>query len=339
MRFAPTVRFLTRRVLTRRFLACTALASAALMLAGHPQAADAAFPDKPLRLVVPFPPGGGTDLIARQLAEGLSKDLGQSVVVENRGGGSTIIGTEAVAKSAPDGYTLLLATFAHAVNPALHPDLPYDTDKAFAPVALIGRSPNVLVVSPKLPFKTVHDLLVYARAHPGGLTFGSYGNGTSAHLAGEMFKRLAKVDMVHVPYRGSGPAITDLLGGQIDTMFSTVASVSQHVRAGQLRALAVTSAQRSPAHPDWPTVAESGVPGYVVESWYGVYVPAGTPQAAIARLNQALEKAVQSPGFRRNVEEEGLVIKVGQPKELDDFVHAEEARWSALIKQAGISGQ
>jgi tripartite-type tricarboxylate transporter receptor subunit TctC len=315
-----------------------ALAALCLTLfGGILQNAHAEFPERPLRLVVPFPPGGGTDLVARQLAEGLGKDLGQTVVVENRGGGSTIIGTENVAKSPADGYTLLLATFAHAVNPGLHPKLPYSTFDSFTPVALIGRSPNVLVVSPKLPFKTVQDLLVYARAHPGKLTFGSYGNGTSAHLAGELFKSLAKVDMVHVPYRGSGPAITDLIGGQIDTMFSTVASVAQHVKSGQLRALAVTSAQRSPSHPDWPTVAESGVPGYVVESWYGIYVPAGTPPAVVARLNAALKVAVQQPGFRRNVEEEGLVINVGTPQELDTFVRSEEARWTRIIKDAGIS--
>jgi tripartite-type tricarboxylate transporter receptor subunit TctC len=304
-----------------------------------PGVAHAAFPDRPLRLVVPFPPGGGTDLIARQLAEGMTQDLKQTVIVENRGGGSTIIGTETVAKAAPDGYTLLLATFAHAVNPALHAKLPYSTFDAFAPVALIGRSPNVLVVSPKSPFKTVQALLAYARTHPGKLTFGSYGNGTSAHLAGEMFKSLAHVDMVHVPYRGSGPALTDLMGGQIDIMFSTVSSVSQLVKSGQLRALAVTSAQRSPSHPDWPTVAESGVPGYIVESWYGVYAPAGTPADAIARLNSALKAAVQAPNFRRNVEEEGLVLDVGDPAQLSAFVRSEADRWTRIIKDAGIGGQ
>jgi tripartite-type tricarboxylate transporter receptor subunit TctC len=320
-------------------LAGAALAAClALSLVG-PGAAQAAFPDKPLRLVVPFPPGGGTDLIGRQLAEGMTRDLGQTVIVENRGGGSTIIGTETVAKAPADGYTLLLATFAHAVNPALHRKLPYSTLDAFAPVALIGRSPNVLVVSPKAPFKTVQDILAYARAHPGKLTFGSYGNGTSAHLAGEMFKSLAHVDIVHVPYRGSGPALTDLMGGQIDMMFSTVSSVSQLVKSGQLRALAVTSAQRSPSHPDWPTVAESGVPGYVVESWYGIYAPAGTPAGVIARLNTSLKAAVQAPGFRRNVEEEGLVLDVGEPAQLDRFVRGEADRWSRIIKDAGIAEQ
>jgi tripartite-type tricarboxylate transporter receptor subunit TctC len=320
-------------------LAGAALAACLAVSVVAPGAAQAAFPDKPLRLVVPFPPGGGTDLIGRQLAEGMTRDLGQTVIVENRGGGSTIIGTETVAKAPADGYTLLLATFAHAVNPALHRKLPYSTLDAFAPVALIGRSPNVLVVSPKAPFKTVQDILAYARAHPGKLTFGSYGNGTSAHLAGEMFKSLAHVDIVHVPYRGSGPALTDLMGGQIDMMFSTVSSVSQLVKSGQLRALAVTSAQRSPSHPDWPTVAESGVPGYVVESWYGIYAPAGTPAGVIDRLNASLKAAVQAPGFRRNVEEEGLVLDVGEPAQLDRFVRGEADRWSRIIKDAGIAEQ
>lgn len=320
--------------------AAAALAASCLsVLALSQPAAHAAYPERPIRLIVPFPPGGGTDLIARQLAEGMTRDLGQTVVVENRGGGSTIIGTEAVAKAPADGYTVLLATFAHAVNPALHRKLPYSTFEAFAPVALIGRSPNVLVVSPKAPFQSVQDLLAYARAHPGKLTFGSYGNGTSAHLAGEMFKSLAHVSMMHVPYRGSGPALTDLMGGQIDIMFSTVSSVSQLVKSGQLRALAVTSAQRSPSHPDWPAVAESGVPGYVVESWYGVYAPAGTPPDIIARLNTSLKQAVQAPGFRRNVEEEGLVLDVQEPAQLDRFVRAEADRWSRIVKEAGIAEQ
>jgi tripartite-type tricarboxylate transporter receptor subunit TctC len=312
------------------FLALATLAS---------PAAHAAFPERPVRLIVPFPPGGGTDLIARQLSDGMSRDLGQSVVVENRGGGGTIIGTEVAAKAAPDGYTLLMATFAHAVNPSLHRKLPYSTFDAFTPVALIGRSPNVLVVAPNSPFKSVQDLLAYAKAHPGKLTFGSYGNGTSAHLAGEMFKSLAHVNLVHVPYRGSGPALTGLMGGQIDMMFSTVASVSQLVKTGRLRALAVTSAKRSPSHPDWPTIAESGVPGYVVESWYGVYAPAGTPAGVVARLNASLKAAAQAPGFRRNVEEEGLVLDLGDPGQLDTFVRGEAKRWAKIVKDAGIAEQ
>ncbi|MDH0090825.1 tripartite tricarboxylate transporter substrate binding protein [Achromobacter mucicolens] len=315
-----------------------AMAAAVLALGAlaAPQA-RAAYPDRPLRIVVPFTPGGGTDLIARQLAKGLTQELGQTVVVENRPGGSTIIGTENVAKSPPDGYTLLMSTFAHAVNPAIHKKLPYDTDRAFAPVAMIGKSPNVLVVSPNSPFKSVQQILTYARAHPGKLTFGSYGNGTSAHLAGELFKSLGKVDILHVPYKGAGPGINDLIGGQIDMIFSTSASVSGHIKSGQLRALAVTTQQRSPAYPGVPTVAESGEAGYFVDSWYGVFVPNGTPPAVINQLNAAIRKASGDPDFRAALELEGLAPDVGPPAALGEYVKAEEARWTRIIRDAGIT--
>ncbi|MEN4918095.1 tripartite tricarboxylate transporter substrate binding protein [Achromobacter spanius] len=316
----------------------TAVAAAALALGvlAAPQA-RAAFPDRPLRIVVPFTPGGGTDLIARQLAKGLTQELGQTVVVENRPGGSTIIGTENVAKSPPDGYTLLMSTFAHAVNPAIHKKLPYDTDQAFAPVAMIGKSPNVLVVSSNSRFKSVQDILAYARANPGKLTFGSYGNGTSAHLAGELFKSLGKVDILHVPYKGSGPGINDLIGGQIDMIFSTSASVSGHVKSGQLRALAVTTKERSPAYPGVPTVAESGEAGYFVDSWYGLFVPQGTPAAVIDQLNAAIKKASVDPDFRSALELEGLAANVGTPAALGDYVKQEEARWRKIVQEAGIT--
>lgn len=323
------------QIATRRIKAFGAMLLTAGVLVA-PQA-WAAFPDRPLRIVVPFTPGGGTDIVARQLAKGLTDELGQSVVVENRPGGSTIIGTENVAKSAPDGYTLLMSTFAHAVNPSIHKKLPYDTDKAFEPVAMIGKSPNVLVVSPKSRFKSVQDILTYARANPGKLTFGSYGNGTSAHLAGELFKSLGKVDILHVPYKGAGPGINDLMGGQIDMIFSTSASVSSHIKSGQLRALAVTTKDRSPAYPGVPTVAESGEPGYFVDSWYGVFVPQGTPKAVVDQLNAAIKKASDEPEFQKALELEGLVASVGTPAALGEYVKQEEARWSKIIKDAGIT--
>ena len=319
-----------------KFGAGAALAALMAGLAAAPALA-AAFPDKPVRIVVPFAPGGGTDLIARTLADAMSKDLGQSVIVENKPGAGTIIGTDYVAKSAPDGYTLVISTFAHAVNPSMMPKLPYATDKAFTPVVLIGRSPNVLVVRPDRPYKTVQEILAYAKANPGKLTFGSQGNGTSAHLAGELFKSLAKVDMVHVPYRGAGPAMTDLLGGQIDMMFATSSAVGSHINAGRLRAVAVTTPQRSPALEGVPTIAESGVPGYAAESWYGLYAPAGTPRDVVMRLNTATKRAVQSEAFRNRIEGEGLVTSAGAPEELDRYVRNEEARWSKVVKEANIT--
>ncbi len=301
--------------------------------------AGAALPDKTLRIIVPFAPGGGTDLIARVVAEAMAKDLGRSLIVENKPGAGTIIGTDYVAKSAPDGSTMVMATFAHAVNPSLHAKLPFDTDKDFVPVALVGTSPNVLVVRPDRPWKTVGELIAVARAQPGKLTYGSFGNGTSAHLAGALFANLAKVDLLHVPYKGSAPAITDLLGGQIDLMFTTIASVAPHIASGKLRAVAVTSASRSPAWPDLPTVAEAGVQGYMAESWYGLFAPAGTPRDTIALLNAAVGKSVKSETFRSKVEGEGLVPAAGAPEQLTDYVRAERERWRKVVADARIKAE
>jgi tripartite-type tricarboxylate transporter receptor subunit TctC len=301
-----------------------------------PAAPAQTYPAKPLRLVVPFPAGGGTDIVARSLGERMAADLGQSIIIDNRPGAGTMIGSDNVAKSPPDGYTLLMATFAHAVNPSLQAKVPYNTQTDFAPVALVGRTPNLLVVNPEKPFKNVTDVLAYARANPGKLTFGSFGNGTSGHLAGELFKSLAKVDLVHVPYKGSAPALTDLLGGQIDLMFSTVASVAPYVKGNRLRALAVTSSTRSPAYPSLPTITEAGVPGYAAESWYGIYAPAGTPAPVIARLNQSVHAAVRSEAFKARIEEEGMVVSNGPPEELGKFVQAEAARWQRVVTQAKI---
>jgi tripartite-type tricarboxylate transporter receptor subunit TctC len=328
----------TRISLRRRQLLAAGLAITVGAAAALPTDARAAYPDKALHIVVPFAPGGGTDLIARTVAEAMAKDkdVGQAVIVDNKPGAGTIIGTDFVAKAAPDGYTLLLATFAHAVNPSLNARLPFSPEKSFAPVALIGRSPNVLVVRTDRPFKTVRDIVAYAQANPGKLSYGSYGNGTSAHLAGELFKSLAKIDLVHVPYKGSSPAITDLLGGQIDLMLTTVASAAQYIAAGRLRAVAVTSSTRSAAWPDIPTMAEAGVPGYVAESWYGLYAPAGTPREAIALLNAAVRRAVKTEAFRRRIEEEGLITEVGAPEELERYVRGEEARWRKLVQDAHI---
>lgn len=318
-----------RRHALARLGACLTLSLAA---AG---AALAAYPEKPIRLVVPFAPGGGTDLIARTLGAGMSQALGQQVIVDNKPGAGTLIGTDLVAKSAPDGYTLVVASFAHAVNPSLVPKLPYNADKAFAPVILIGRGPNVLVVRASSPFKTVKDVVAAAAANPDKLSYASQGNGTSAHLAGEMFTNLAKVKMTHVPYKGAGPALTDVVGGQVDMMFATSSAVGALIDGGKLRALAVTTPERSPALKDVPAVAEA-VPGYAVESWYGIYAPAGTPADVITRLNAAVKKAAQSDDFRRKIEAEGLVITAGTPAELDAFVRREEARWRTIVRENNV---
>ncbi len=296
--------------------------------------AQPVFPERPLRIVVPFSPGGGTDLIARTLGAGIGKVLGQPVIIDNKPGGGTLIGTDIVAKSAPDGYTLLMATFAHAVNPSLHPRLPYAADRAFAPVMLVGSGPNVLVVRSDSPLRSVADLVTAARARP-GMTYASQGNGTSAHLAGEMFSNLARVQLIHVPYRGAGPAIADLLGGQVDMIFGTAAAVASQVDSGKLRALAVTGAARSAAFPGVPAIAET-VPGYQVESWYGLYVPAATPAAVIGRLHAAAARAVQGEEFRRRIEQEGLVIRAGPPAELDSYVRAEQERWRRIVLENRI---
>ena len=318
--------------LIRRGARSIALFVAVMVSAGS---ALTAFPEKPIRLVVPFAPGGGTDLIARTLGAEMSKDLGQPIIVENKPGAGTMIGTDNVAKSQPDGYSILIASFAHAVNPALQPKLPYGSNKAFAPVVLIGRGPNVLVVRPDSQFKTVADVVAAAKANPGKLTFASQGAGTSAHLAGELFANLAKVKINHIPYRGAGPALTDVLGGQVDMMFATAAAVSPFVDSGRLKALGVTTADPSPAFKGIAPIGTS-LPGYVVDSWYGLYVPAGTPAAVIDRLNAAARKAAQAPDFVHKVEHEGLVVSAGAPAELDAYVEAEVRRWTRVVKENNI---
>jgi tripartite-type tricarboxylate transporter receptor subunit TctC len=298
--------------------------------------AVARYPERTVRFVVPFAPGGGTDVVARTLAQDMAKDLGVAVVIENKPGAGTIIGTQAVAVSAPDGYTLLMGTFSHAVNPSLNAKLPYDPHRDFAAVALIARSFNVVVVNPKSPIKSIADLIAAAKANPGKLSYGTFGIGTSAHLAGELFKDMAKVDLTTVPYKGAAPAITDLIGGQIDVMFTTVASAASLIESGQLRAIAVTSAERSPAFPQLPTVAEAGVLGYAAESWYGLFAPAGTPADIIDRLNKSAASAVQSEAFKKLGVNEGLVVIARPPEELDRYVRSEEARWRRVIQDAGI---
>jgi tripartite-type tricarboxylate transporter receptor subunit TctC len=315
----------------------TIIASAALALPATAQPVD--FKDQPIRIVVPFSAGGGTDVVARTIATTMAEELGRPVIIDNKPGGGTTIGSDNVAKSDPDGHTLLMATFAHAVNPSLRATMPYDTNTAFDPVVLIGRSPNILVVRADSPYQNVQDLLIAAKANPGKITYASQGVGTSAHLAGELFKNLSGTEILHIPYKGASLALNDLMGGQVDMMFATATAAAPLINGGKLRALGVTTTERSPARPDVPTVAEAGVPGYAAESWYGIYVAAGTPTELIARLNAAATKGAQSDIFRDRVQDQGLVISTGTPQALKDYITAEQARWAAVVKAAKIEAK
>jgi tripartite-type tricarboxylate transporter receptor subunit TctC len=302
-----------------------------------PAAASAAeFEAKTTRIVVPFAPGGGTDIIARTLAHEMANALGSAVITENKPDAGTVIGTDMVAKAEPDGHTLLMGTFAHAVNPSLRARLPYNSEKDFSPVSLIARSFNVVVVDPNSGARSIADLISAAKAKPNALNYGTFGPGTSAHLAGELFNGLADVKMTAVHYKGAAPAITDLLGGTIQVMFTTVASAASLIMDRKLKALAVTSAARVPAFPDVPTVAEAGVPDYAAESWYGLFVPAKTPGSVVVLLNAAADKSVHSPAFDKLVENEGLIMVGGAPSLLADYVRGEEARWRKVVHEAGI---
>jgi tripartite-type tricarboxylate transporter receptor subunit TctC len=299
----------------------------------------AAYPDRIIRIIVPFAPGGGTDVVARTLAQEMAKELGVSVIIENKPGAGTIIGTQSVATSEADGYTLLMGTFANAVNPSLYAKLPYDQQRDFVPVALVARSFNIVVVNPASPIKSIADLVATAKAEPDKLSYGTYGTGTSAHLAGELFKHMAGVNLTTVPYKGAAPAITDLIGGQIQVIFTTVASAAPLIEGCQLRALAVTSAERSPAFPDLPTVSEAGVPGYDAEAWYGLFAPAKTPPGVIDRLNKAAAAAVKADSFKKLAVNEGLVPVASPPGELDRYFRVEQERWRKVIQDAGLKAE
>ncbi len=322
--------------LSRRGLGLTLANLAAAGIGARSAGAQQPYPVRPIRVVVPFVAGGGTDVVGRELAQRMSEDLGQPLVVDNRGGGGTVIGSDAVAKAPPDGYTLLLTTSALAINASLLRELPYNTGNAFAEVGLICRGPNVIVVKPDSPLRTVADIMRAAKADPGGLTYGSSGNGSAVHLAAELFKLTAALDITHVPYRGAGPAYTDLLGGRLDMVFATAGGVSSLVKQGQLRAVAVTSAQRTPAYDGVPTVAET-LPGYEADVWYAVFAPAGTPAPVVARLNAAMRKATEAPAYRDRLAGEGLTVAVNSPEEMTRFMRAEEARWRRVVTDGKLT--
>ncbi len=309
----------------------------ALLASGARDADIAAFPVKPVRCIVPFAPGGGADGVGRLIQAGAGAALGQSFVLDNRPGGSGVIGSEIVAQSAPDGYTVLLITTTHTVNPSLIAKLPYDTVRDFAPVTLLASQPNIFVVNAATPARTVAELIALAKSKPGAITFASGSTGSSPHLTGELFSTLAGVKMIHVPYKSTGPAIIDLLGGHVDMIFIGPLDVVAHIKAGRLRALGVTSARRTPVLPDVPTMAEAGVKGLESGTWYGVVVPARTPANIVAVLNKAFIKVVQSPETAARLLEFG-VTPIGQgPDKLGPFIQAEIAKWARVTKDARLS--
>lgn len=301
------------------------------------QAGDAAaYPNKSVRIVVPFSPGGSNDIMARLLGQKLTEAFQQQFVVDNRPGASGIIGTEIAAKASPDGYTLLVMSLTLAVNPSLHRHLPYDTEKDLIPITEIAAAPLMLVVHPSLPVHTTKEFLAYAKAHPGKLDFGSGGPGSTPHLAGELLKTLAHIDMVHVPYKGGGPALTALMGGQIQLMLENIPSTLPHVKAGKLRALAVTSMKRSPMVPDIPTLDESGVKGYELVGWNGLFAPGGTPQAIIKKLYEASVKALAQPDVKKRLASMGAEAGGNSPQEFRDFLQAEIRKWAKVVKASGM---
>jgi len=296
------------------------------------------YPLKPIRFIVPFPPGGGNDLLARAFAQHLSEPLGQPLVVDNRPGASTIIGTELAAKAPPDGHTIFMGNNSTlCINPNLYKKLPYDPVKDFAPVSLLASAPFVLLVHPALPVRSVKELLALARARPGELNYGSAGIGLSAHLAGEMLNLLGHVKTVHIPYKGAGPALSDLIAGHIQFAFNNVLSALPHVRSGRLRALAVTSATRSPVLPELPTVAESGLPGYEAGAWYAVLVPAHTAPQIVNRLYVEFTRALRNPGIQERISGDGAQVIGSTPAALGKTIEEDRARWGKVIKQAGLA--
>jgi tripartite-type tricarboxylate transporter receptor subunit TctC len=307
---------------------------AGLLAAG---AARAEFPERMITLVVPFAAGGSTDVVARIIAQRMSTDLGQQVIVQNVAGAGGSLGAANVANAQADGYTILMGTVAtHALNPLILKQKPYDAEKDFAPVSLLVVVPNVLVVNPQLPAKTVAELLALLKANPDQYAYASSGNGTPLHLSGELFKIMAGVSMQHVPYKGSGPALNDVIGNQVPIMFDNLPSSSGHIKAGTLRALAVTTPQRAPSFPDVPTIAESGIPGYETYTWNALFAPANTPQPVVARLNAAAKVAMADPAVAERMKEFSATIVASSPEELATHVKVEIAKWTPVVKNANV---
>jgi tripartite-type tricarboxylate transporter receptor subunit TctC len=316
------------------------LTKAAALLLALSSAAIAAddYPSRPVRLIIPFPPGGSNDVVGRMVAQQLSVKLGQQVFVDNRGGAGGMIGTEAAANAAPDGYTLCVVSIAHAVNPALH-KLNYDPIKSFTPIAIFATGPNVLAINPTLPVKSVKELIALAKQKPGELNYASAGVGSFQHLGGELFKLLAGVDMVHVPYKGGGPAMQDVISGHVKIMFSSLIQTTPFIQSGQLKALGTGGAKRSPVLPDVPTIAEAGVPGYVADNWWGLAAPAGLPAPIVEKLYQATKAALKAPELQAQFAREGAATLEMSTAEFADYIKTEIAKWGRVVKEGKISAQ
>jgi len=323
---------------SKRRTLLAALATAAIGAVPASAFAQAGYPTKPVTIVVPFAAGGTTDILARIIGQALTTELGQSVIVDNRAGAGGNIGGAIAAKAPADGYTLFMGTVGtHAINASLYKKMPFDPVKDFAPLTRVANVPNLLVANPAQPYKTVKELIAYAKANPGKVNFGSSGNGSSIHLSGELFKSLAKVDMVHVPYKGSAPAVTDLLGNQIGIMFDNMPSAIQHVRSGKLVPIAVTTAKRSPELPNVPTIAEAGVPGYEATSWFGMFAPAGTPAPVLAKLNTALVKVLNQAEVKKKINEQGAETYSETPEQFAAFIKTESVKWGKVVQESGAS--
>lgn len=315
------------------------LIAATTLWAGVVLAQSGSYPNKPIKFIVPYPPGGGTDVIARIVQEPLSSNLGQQVIIENRGGAGGSIGSEAAARSAADGYTVLFTLSSHTINPAIYPKLTFNTEKDFLPVVTIASLPQILVANPDFPVKNVKDVIDMAKAKPGTVAYASVGNGSPGHLAGAMMAGGANVKMTHIPYRGGGPAVTDVMGGQVPLLWVSIPAAANFVKAGKLKALAVSTTKRSAVFPDVPTMIESGFKDFEVDSWYAMFVPANTPKAAVDRLNAAANKVLASPEVKEKLLSQGAEAVGGSSEALGRVVKAELIKWDKVVKENGIKAE
>ncbi|MFY7789457.1 MAG: tripartite tricarboxylate transporter substrate binding protein [Burkholderiaceae bacterium] len=315
------------------------LIAATTLWAGMALAQSGSYPNKPIKFIVPYPPGGGTDVIARIVQEPLSSNLGQQVIIENRGGAGGSIGSEAAARSPADGYTVLFTLSSHTINPAIYPKLSFNTEKDFLPVVTIASLPQILVANPDFPAKNVKDVIDMAKAKPGTIAYASVGNGSPGHLAGAMMAGAANVKMTHIPYRGGGPAVTDVMGGQVPLLWVSIPAAANFVKAGKLKALAVSTTKRSAVFPDVPTMIESGFKDFEVDSWYAMFVPANTPKAAVDRLNAAANKVLTTPEVKEKLLNQGAEAVGGSPEALGRVVKAELVKWDKVVKENGIKAE